>query len=233
MGSPSWAQCLQGCCHDSPTASPFSFVAQSPSSTTLPKRIPNVRHFRKANTTGLIVLQQQQLSVSKLNGVSHVQSERRRRRLREKRCDGSEQVLRDYTLHSNSFNLSTNWYGNRLQQQLLHKKILHRQLAVVCRATGDGAVFSSDFGSNNSYASVVCPREREYKSCSWVFMSLGQNVFMSLSQNVFRFSCPRTWDQESWGPHVFESHVLGPRDRESLKALRSRPWSCLVLDLMS
>jgi len=139
----------------------FCSSEKSPSSTTLPERIPNVRHFRRANTTGLIVLQQQQLSVSKLNGVSHVQSERRWRRRRERRCDGSEQVLREYTLHSNSFNSSTNWYGNRLQQQLLHKKILHRQLAVVCRATGAGAVFSSDLGSNNSYASVVCPTERE------------------------------------------------------------------------
>ncbi len=127
----------------------FCSSEKSPSSTALPKRIPNVRHFGRTNTTGLIVLQQQQLSESKLNGVSHVQSGRRRR-LRERRCDGSEQVLREYTLHSNSFNLSTNW-----QQQLLHKKILHRQLA-----TGDGAVFSSDLGSNNSYASVVCPRER-------------------------------------------------------------------------
>jgi hypothetical protein len=64
---------------------------KSPSSTTLRKRIPNVRHFKRANTTGLIVLQQQ-LSVSKLNGVSHVQNERRRRRrrLRERRCDESE-----------------------------------------------------------------------------------------------------------------------------------------------
>jgi hypothetical protein len=39
--------------------------------------------------TGLIVFQQQ-LNMSKLNGVSHVQNERRRRRLRERRCDGSE-----------------------------------------------------------------------------------------------------------------------------------------------
>jgi len=91
----------------------FCSSEKSPSSTALPRRIPNVRHFGRANTTGLIVLQQQQLSESKLNGVSHVQSERRRRRrLRERRCDGSEQVLREYTLHSNSFNSSTNWYGN-------------------------------------------------------------------------------------------------------------------------
>ncbi|KAH8974688.1 hypothetical protein BDL97_01G114600 [Sphagnum fallax] len=121
---------------------------------TLPKRLPNVRHFIRANTTGLIVLQQQQqqLSVSKLNGVSQVQSERRRR-LKERRCDGPEWVLREYTLHSNSFNSSTNWYGNGVQQQLLHRKISHRQPAVVCRAAGDGAVFSSDLGTNNSYES--------------------------------------------------------------------------------
>jgi hypothetical protein len=117
---------------------------------TLPKRLPNVRHFIRANITGLIVLQQ--LSVSKLNGVSQVQSERRRR-LKERRCDGPEWVLREYTLHSNSFNLSTNWYGNGVQQQLLHRKISHRQPAVVCRAAGDGAVFSSDLGTNNSYES--------------------------------------------------------------------------------
>jgi len=86
----------------------FCSSEKSPSLTALPKRIPNVRHLGRANTTGLIVLQQQQLSESKLNGVSHVQSERRRRsRLRERRCDGSEQVLREYTLHSNSFNSST------------------------------------------------------------------------------------------------------------------------------
>jgi hypothetical protein len=101
------------------------------------------------------VLQQQhqQLSVSKLNGVSQVQSERRRRRLKERRCDGPEQVLREYTLQSNSFNSSTNWFGNGVQQQLLHRKILHRQPAVVCRAAGDGAVFSSDLATNNSYES--------------------------------------------------------------------------------
>jgi hypothetical protein len=120
--------------------------------TTLPKRLPNVRHFIRANTTGLIVLQQQQLSVSKWNGVNQVQSERRTRRLKERRCDGPEQVLREYyTLHSNSFNSSTNWYGNGMQQQLLHRKILHRQPAVVCRAAGDGAIFSSDLGTNNIY----------------------------------------------------------------------------------
>jgi hypothetical protein len=127
---------------------------KSPSLTTLPKRLPNIRHFIRANTTGLIVLlqqQQQQLSVSKLNGVSQVQSESRRRRLKERRCYGPEQVLREYTWHSNSFNSSTNWYGNGVQQQLLHRKILHRQPAVVCRAAGDGAVFSSDLGTNNSY----------------------------------------------------------------------------------
>jgi hypothetical protein len=38
-----------------------------------------------------------------------------------------------------------------MQQQLLHRKIFHRQPAVVCRAAGDGAVFSSDSGTNNSY----------------------------------------------------------------------------------
>ncbi len=126
---------------------------KSPSVTTLPKRLPNVRHFIRANTTGLIVLQQQQqqLSVSKLNGVSQVQTEWRTRRLKERRCDGPEQLLREYTLHSNSFNSSTNWYGNGMQQQLLHRKILHRQPAVVCRAAGDGAVFSSDLGTNKSY----------------------------------------------------------------------------------
>jgi hypothetical protein len=124
---------------------------KSPSLTTLPKRLPNVGHFIRANTTGLIVLQQQQLSVSKLNGVSQVQSERRTRRLKERRCDGPQQVLREYTLHSNSFNSSTNWYGNGMEQQLLRRKILHRQPAVVCRAAGDGAVFSSDLGTNNSY----------------------------------------------------------------------------------
>ncbi len=86
-------------------------------------------------------------------------------------------------MHSSSFNLLTNWYGNWLQQQLLHKKFLHRQLAVVCKVAGDGAVFSSNLGVNNSYALWFVP-EREYKACSWVFMSLGQNVFMSLGQNV-------------------------------------------------
>ncbi len=157
--------------------------------------------------------------MSKLNGVSHVQSERRIRRLRERRCDGSEQVLREYTLHSNSFNLSTNWYGNWLQQQLLHKKILHRHLAVVCRATRDGAVFSSDLGSNNSYASVVCPRER-IQSLFLGFHVLRPKCFhvpRPKCFHVLRLSCSGTWDRESWGPHVFESHGLGPRDRESLR----------------
>jgi hypothetical protein len=72
--------------------------------------------------------------------------------LEREECDGSEQVLREYTLHSNSFNLLTNWYGNGLQQQLLHRKFLHRQLAVGCKVAGDGAVFSSNLGINNSYA---------------------------------------------------------------------------------
>ncbi len=60
---------------------------------------------------------------------------------------------------------------------------------MVCKVAGDGAVFSSNLGINSSYALWFVP-EREYKACSWVFMSLGQNVFMSLGQNVHMLSCP-------------------------------------------
>jgi hypothetical protein len=70
-------------------------------------------------------------------------------------------------------------------------------------------------------------REREYKACSWVFMSLGQNVFMSLGQNVLRLSCPRLWGCESCSPHVFGYDVLGSLGEGKLRS------SCLWMGLFS
>jgi hypothetical protein len=92
--------------------------------------------------------------VSKLNGVSHVQSERRRRRLRERRCDGSEQVLREYTLHSNSFNFL------QFVDKLVWQWVLHMQLAVVCRVAGM-APFSLQTWATITVLLLWFVRERE------------------------------------------------------------------------
>ncbi len=175
MGTPppgllSWQPCsltpppLPHSSEESPTRacsekiSPLSACLEKSLSRASAKRNPNARQLRM-DGSGLTVVQRP--SVCKLNGVNnhirHHHSQRER-----SSSDRTEEVVGTYecrqlqSLQSNPFtNPSTNWNGNALPHLVLHRK-LHRHPAVICSAAaaaaagGDGAIFSSDLGTDTA-----------------------------------------------------------------------------------
>ncbi len=174
MGTPppgllSWQPCsltpppLSRSSEESPTRacpekkSPLSACLEKSLSRASAKRNPNGRQLRM-DGAGLTVVQRP--SVCKLNGlnnhVRHHHSQRER-----SSSDRTEEVVGTYecrqlqSLQSNPLtNPSTKWNGNALPHLVLHRK-LHRHPAVVCSAAaaaagGDGAIFSSDLGTDTA-----------------------------------------------------------------------------------
>jgi hypothetical protein len=104
---------------------------------------------------GLTVVQRP--SVCKLNGLNnHIRHHHSRRERNS--SDRTEEVVGTYErrqLQSLQSNPSTNWNGNALPHLVLHRK-LHRHPAVICSAAaaaaagGDGAIFSSDLGTDTA-----------------------------------------------------------------------------------
>ncbi len=221
MGTPppgllSWQPCsltpppLSRSSEESPTRacsekiSPLSAGLEKSLSRASAKRNPNARQLRM-DGAGLTVVQRP--SVCKLNGLNnhirHHHSQHKR-----SSSDRTEEVVGTYecrqlqSLQSNPFpNPSTNWNGNALPHLVLHRK-LHRHPAVICSAAaaaagGDGALFSSDLGTDTAGDGAIFSSDLSTTTNGGAYESRGKFCTLSKPPNGLfcRMDCYCCWIQ--------------------------------------